>query len=115
MTIKGVNEYKGSSVKLKYSIRPKKVTGMKLSSPSKGKIKVNWTKSSSSNCSRYEIQYWKKGSSKKKLVKVSGYKNTTKSISNLSKGSRYYVRIRQYKNGEYSDWSSSKYITVKKK
>ena len=114
VTIKGKNSLTGSVTKT-FDIEPKKVSSLKLSSPSAGKMKVSWKKSTSGNCSRYEIQYWRSSnSSSKKTVKVTGYKNTSKTISGLTKGKKYVVRIRQYKNGQYSDWTSTKSITVKK-
>jgi len=114
VTIKGKKNMTGSVTK-SFNIIPKKVTNLKLSSTSAGKMKVTWTKSNSANCARYEIQYWKKGaSSNKKLVKVFGYKNTAKTIGGLSKGTSYVVRIRQYKNDQYSNWTGTKTIKVKK-
>ena len=114
VTIKGKNSLTGSVTK-SFDIVPKKVSSLKLSSTSAGKMKVSWKKSTSGNCSRYEIQYWRSSdTSNKKTVKVTGYSNTSKTISGLAKGKKYVVRIRQYKNGQYSDWTSTKSITVKK-
>jgi len=114
VTITGKNNATGTVTKT-IKIIPKKVTNLKLSSPSAGKMKVTWAKSTSANCARYEIQYWRSGyASNKKLVKVTGYKNTSKTISKLTKGKTYIVRIRQYKNGQYSNWTATKSIKVKK-
>ena len=54
----------------------------------------------------------------KKTVTVKGPKVTAKTITKLTGGKKYYVRIRTYKTvskkNYYSAWSKMKSITVKK-
>ena len=49
---------------------------------------------------------------------VKGYSKTSKKITNLKGGKKYYVRVRTYKtvNGTkyYSPWSKTKTVTTKK-
>lgn len=90
-----------------------------LSTKSKS-ITVKWKKVTASG---YQIQYSTSGSMKNpKTVKVASGTATSKKISKLKKGKKYYVRVRAYKtytksNGSkytyYSSWSSKKSITVK--
>ena len=68
----------------------------------------------------YQIQYstYKDFSKGKKLVTISGYKSTSKTVKKLKGKKKYYVRIRAYKtiNGvrNYSPWSKYKAVTTKK-
>ena len=79
----------------------------KLSSTTKGKLKVSWSKVS--GATGYEVQYSTRADmSGKKTVKVTSVSTVTKTPS-LSSGTTYYVRIRPYKtvngktyNGIYS-------------
>ena len=68
----------------------------------------------------YQVQYstdknFKKGN---KTVTVKGAKTNAKTISKLTKGKKYYVRVRTYKTVNktnfYSGWSKSSSVTVKK-
>ena len=70
----------------------------------------------------YQIQYSTAADfSNAKTVKVSGSSATSKTVSGLKSGKKYYVRIRTYKtlkiNGEsktvYSAWSSASSVKVK--
>ena len=62
-----------------------------------GKAKLTWKKVSASN--GYEIQYFEKANfSSYKTLKVSGTGTITGTISGLTKGKTYYVRLRAYKN-----------------
>lgn len=93
---------------------PKTVSTPTLST-SKKSIKVKWSKVS---CSGYLIQYSTSSSmSNPKSVYVSS-SYSSKTISNLKKGKKYYVRIKAYKlykDKKYysSSWSNKKSITVK--
>lgn len=80
------------------------------------KITVKWKKVSEAK--GYEIQYSTSKSFSKnvKSVKVKGQSKTSKTISGLKKGKKYYVRMRinKIKNGTTvsSEWSKSKNVTV---
>ena len=68
----------------------------------------------------YQIQYSPSSSFSygNKTVKVKGAKNSAKTISNLTWGNTYYVRVRAYKSAGgktfYSAWSSKKKIKISK-
>lgn len=114
VTIKGKGNYTGSVSKT-FKICPKKTKIKKLSSPGKGKLKVNYTKQT--NITGYQITYSTNNDFKNKSSKL--YKTTklSKTISGLSSGKTYYVKVRTYKtvNGTryYSGYSSVMYIKVK--
>ncbi|MCD8189017.1 MAG: Ig-like domain-containing protein [Clostridiales bacterium] len=81
------------------------------------KMTVKWKK----NCKAtgYQIQYSTSSDfSSYKTVTVSSYKTVKKTISKLTKGKKYYVRVRAYKTVSgtkyYSAWSSTKSVTIKK-
>lgn len=82
-----------------------------------GKKQLTASWSSVSGISGYEVQYStskKMKNAKKVSVKKSSKKTT---IKKLTKGKKYYVRLRTYKtvNGKkiYSDWSAVKNVKVK--
>lgn len=97
---------------------PKAPTLSSLKTKSKA-ITVKWKKT---NCTGYQIQYsLKKDMSKPKTANASNTA-TTKKISKLKKGKKYYVRIRaKYvktdsagkKHTYWGKWSGKKSITVK--
>ncbi|MCC8066114.1 MAG: Ig-like domain-containing protein, partial [Clostridiales bacterium] len=96
-----------------------RLTGTKLSSLSSssiGKMTVKWKKAS--NVSGYQIQYStsKKFASGNKTKLVSGKSKTSYTLSGLTAGKTYYVRVRTYKtvSGKkyYSAWSSTSSKTI---
>ena len=96
---------------------PSKTTLSSVSSPSAGKMKVTWKKNTA--VTGYQIQYSLKSSfASPKTVTVSKNTQTSTTISSLTKGKKYYVRIRSFKtvSGKkyYSAWSASKATTIKK-
>lgn len=110
------NGYTGKIVKY-YNIIPKKQTVSSINSSSKKKLKVTWKKDKT--VSGYQVQYStskKFYKTKSKAVLVSK-KNTSKTISNLKSGKKYYVRVRAYKTVDgkrvYGSWSSVKTVKVK--
>ncbi|MCD7882662.1 MAG: leucine-rich repeat protein [Lachnospiraceae bacterium] len=98
-----------------------RLTGTTLSSvknTSSKKLTVKWKKTT--NVTGYQIQYstsksFTSGSNTKSL-KVKGATKTSETLSGLTKGKTYYVRVRTYKtvNGTtyYSAWSEAKKIKV---
>ena len=98
---------------------PKGTSLSKVTSPKKAQLKVTWKKQATQTTG-YQVQYstdknFKKGN---KTVTVKGAKTTAKTISKLTKGKKYYVRVRTYKTVNktnfYSGWSKSTSVTVKK-
>jgi hypothetical protein len=86
-------------------------------------VTVEWKKQSqkmsASRISGYQIQLStdKNFSKNVKKATVAGYKKTSKKISGLKSGKKYYVRIRTYKKtggtNLYSDWSKVKSVKVR--
>ena len=110
ITLKG--NYSGTITKT-FTIKPKKVTISSAKSSAKKKITVKWKKSSGSV--KYQIAYKKKGGSwKYKTVSSTTYKKT---LTGLTSGKYYYVKVRAYKkvSGKtyYGSWSSTKKVKVK--
>lgn len=115
-TITFKNKYKGTDT-VSFVIVPKPTTLSSVTAGT-GKITVKWT-ALTTQTTGYQIQYSTSSTFATGTKTVNVTKNTTtgKSISNLTKGKKYYVRIRTYKtvDGEnyYSSWSAKKYATVK--
>ena len=114
VTFKG--NYSGTK-KLTFEIVPAKVTLSKLTAGSKA-LTAKWK--TVSGATGYEVQYStsKKFTSKTtKTVKIKSSKTKKTTIKKLTKGKKYYVRIRAYKTVNkkpvYGSWSSVKSIKVK--
>lgn len=80
----------------------------KASKAGKGKLSVSWKKNS--KASGYQIRYSLKSSfSGAKTVTVKSGKTTTKKLTGLKRGKRYYITVRAYKTVKgkkyYSSWS----------
>lgn len=104
-----------------FTVKPKPLSQNKVDKlvNKKGKkAQISWT--FCENANGYEIQYStdKKFSKGVKTVKIKNNKSSSKTISKLKKGKKYYFRIRAYRtlNGkkEYSKWSAKKSIKIKK-
>lgn len=116
VTVKFKGNYTGS-VTAYYNIIPKKQTVSSVKSSAKKKLTVKWKKDSL--VSGYQIRYSTSSKfykSKTKTVTVSK-KNTSKTLSKLTSGKKYYVQVRAYKtiNGKkvYGSWSAAKSVKVK--
>jgi len=100
----------------KTTVRLKATTLSSVKSSSSKKMTVKWSKKSS--VTGYQIQYSRSSSfsSGNKTVTVAGSSKKSKTISGLTKGKTYYVRIRTYKtvNGKkyYSAWSAKKKVKI---
>lgn len=116
ITIKGKGSYTGTK-KLSFSIVPKAPTFSKLKSSSRGKLTATWKRVS--GVTGYQIQYSLKSNFSGAKSVTAGASTSSKTISKLKKGKRYYVRVRSYKkvSGKkyYSAWSKTRKVTVKKK
>ncbi|MCD8054100.1 MAG: fibronectin type III domain-containing protein, partial [Lachnospiraceae bacterium] len=112
-----VKAYSGSSTSSYKGVKIVRLTTPSLSSvknSSSKKLSVKWTKVS--KVTGYQLQYsTSKSFSGSKTVTVSG---TSKTISGLTKGKTYYVRLRTYKKvsglNYYSAWSSTKKVKITK-
>ncbi len=113
------NEYAGENT-FYFFVKPKKQAVSKLSTARKS-ITAKWKKDKAA--SGYEIQLATNKSFTKSVKKftVSGNTSTSKKITNLKKGKRYYIRIRSFKSVKvdgkttkmYSDYSAAKSIICK--
>jgi hypothetical protein len=110
------SQYKAASVKVKLTVKPQKPSVKSAKAVKGRKLTVSWKKDS--KASGYVVQCSLKKNFKSGVKKLDTKKasKTSASFSKLSKGKKYYVRIRTYKTVKvnkkstkiYSDWSSVK-------
>lgn len=90
----------------------------RVKNSAKKTVTVNWKKVA--KCKGYQIQYTQDKKFEKKVTtkKVKKQSQSSLKLTKLTKGKKYYVRVRSYTtyNGKtyYSAWSSVKSTTVKK-
>ena len=110
ITFKG--KYSGTKT-LYFTIKPKATSISSLKAGSK-KFTVKWKKQATQTTG-YQVQYSKKANFKS--AKKANTKKLNVTLKRLSKGSKYYVRVRAYKtiNGQkvYTKYSAKKTVTVK--
>ena len=112
----GSTTYTGSYTAVK-TVRLTAVSLSSVKNSASKKITAAWAKNS--KASGYQVQYSTNSSfSDSKTVTVSGASTLSKTISSLTKGKTYYVRVRAYKTVSgtkyYSAWSSKKSVKVSK-
>lgn len=110
------NKYTGTTKKT-FKINPKSINLSSVKSNTRGKLTASWRKNTA--VTGYEIKYGVKSSfSGAKTTTISSYKTTSRTISNLTRGKKYYVKMRCYKtvNGVkyYSKWGSTKTVMIKR-
>lgn len=115
IVVKMIGNYGGTKT-LYFKINPVKTTIEKLTPGSK-KITINITKQSS-QVTGYQLQFSTSKAFTNAVTKtISSYGTTKYTLSGLSTGKTYYVRVRTYKTvGEknyYSGWSAYKYAKAK--
>lgn len=115
--VDGVRYYSKWSSHKSAVVVPKKVTLNPLTSTSAGKMTAKWTQNA--YATGYELEYSTSSSfSGAKVVDITSNATVTKTVSSLTKGKKYYARVRAYtKIGStkyYSAWSSVRSVTVKK-
>lgn len=115
VTITFKNDYSGT-VKKTFKINPKATSISKVKAQSKA-CTVAWKKQTTQTTG-YQIQYSTSSSFKSanKIVNVGKNSTLSQKISKLTKGKKYYIRVRTYKTVEqvdyYSSWSSAKSVRV---
>lgn len=99
-----------------------KVTGLKATALSKGRIQLKWTgypTNYKNGYSRYVIEYKTSAKGAYKRLKLSGDSNGSYTLKSLKKGKTYYFRIRSYvkdTNSYVKAYSSySKVLKIKAK
>lgn len=117
ITASETKEYKKATKKIYVTVNPKGTSISSLKSLYRGNATVQWKKNTS--VTGYQIQYSKKSNFTASKTTTIGSKNTTKkTITGLTRGYRYYVRIRTYKTVSgvkyYSAWSGKKSVVVKR-
>lgn len=121
VTVKFKTNYSGTK-KLYYQIKPK-VTGIRKVTPLKKAMQVVVKKGT--GVSGYEVCYstdaaFKKGKNTHTLT-LKGVNAVKKTVKQLERGKRYYVRVRTYKtakeNGKtvklVSNWSTTRKVTIR--
>lgn len=109
------NRILGKEAYVKGMTKPYKVSNIRLSTASRA-MTVRWNKTT---CTGYHIRYsTSKDFSSYKTVTVKGSSNLYRKISSLTKGKRYYVKVRGYKAYSgyptvYGTWSDIKSIVIK--
>lgn len=118
VTFKG-KYYSGKLTKT-FTINPKKTSLRTIKAVGK-RFNVSW-KAQKKQVTGYQIQYaTNKNFKNAKSIWVKNYKTTKKEISKPQKKTKYYFRIRTYKNVKvngktqkfYSAWSSTKKVSIK--
>ncbi len=109
--------YKKTSKNIVLKVVPKVVSLRSLKSTYRGRSTVRWYKNSS--VTGYQIQYSKNSNfSSAKIATVSNKNTTTKTLTSLTRGKRYYVRIRTYNKisgvNYFSAWSEKKSVVVRR-
>lgn len=121
VTAKGTSAYKKATTTLTIIVVPQKETVKSLKSTKKAQLTVSWKKDS--KASGYQIQYsTNKNFKNAKTVVVKKNSTTSQTIKKLTKGKKYYVRVRAYKTvkvdgknvSKYGSFSSVKTIKVRK-
>ena len=107
--------YNAVSAKISISVRPLPVSSLSLKSSAKGQATASWKQVKS--ITSYQIQY--STASSMKSAKTITVKGTSKSavLKKLTRGKKYYVRIRTVKTvskkNYYSTWSKTASVKVK--
>ena len=107
--------YNTVSAKISISVRPLPVSSLSLKSSAKGQATASWKQVKS--ITSYQIQY--STASSMKSARTITVKGTSKSavLKKLTKGKKYYVRIRTVKTASkknyYSTWSKTTSVKVK--
>ncbi|WWR18238.1 leucine-rich repeat protein [Lachnospiraceae bacterium JLR.KK009] len=108
--------YNDKTLKVTVKVSPSKASAPSLKTLRGRKLKVSWKKDR--RATGYQVQYCTSKAFKKgvKTITISKNKTLTKTIPKLTKGKRYYVRVRAYKSVKvnkktqklYGAWSSVK-------
>ena len=107
--------YNTVSAKISISVRPLPVSSLSLKSSAKGQATASWKQAKS--ITSYQIQY--STASSMKSARTITVKGTSKSavLKKLTRGKKYYVRIRTVKTvgkkNYYSTWSKTASVKVK--
>ena len=114
VTVSGLGYYKGKTT-VTFTIQPKKTSFSSAKNTKKGTVSLKWKKNTQAD--GYEIVYSTSSSFYYPGTKTVTKKTST-TLSGLSKGYTYYIKIRAYKKSSgtkiYSDYGSVKKVYIKK-
>lgn len=116
VTARADGRYKAAKAKVKLTVIPKNVGGLKVKAQPGGRCKVSWNKTP--KVSGYQIRYSAKSSMKSsKIAKAAGAKKNIM-LKKLKKNKKYYVQIRAYSKvgGKmyYGNWSKKKTVKARR-
>lgn len=107
VTTKNTKDKKEQSVKIKVTVKPKKVTSFKVSSKTATSYTLSWAKSAGASAYRIYV----KDTKTNKWVKLADTKNTNYTVKNLAVGSSASYRVKAYakvgKKTYYSPYSNT--------
>lgn len=95
-TITGKGYYSGKKT-ITFKIVPKKTSLSKVSSAKKGQLTVKWKRDSKATGYQVVIAKNKKFKTGKKTANITKNKTTSKTFKKLTKGKKYYAKVRAYK------------------
>lgn len=114
---KGTTRYNPASKEIKITVKPNKPV-IKVTSPSKGKVKVLITKVK--GATKYQVKYGRNDKYYNKYIthKENEYTKTSTTIKNRKSGVYYYVQVRAYKtldNGDkvWGNWTTLRKVRAK--
>lgn len=115
ITIKGKGNYTGSK-KIRFQILPKKAELKSLKSNGAKAMTASWSRMS--GVSGYQMEYGKNRNFKGSKKITADGNATSRTVSGLTGGSTYYVRIRAYKKvgskTYYGAWSGAAKVKIRK-
>lgn len=114
--IKGIGKYTGEKT-ISFYIVPKKISIKAPIALGSKKLKVSWKRNATASGYQIQLATDKKFTKGVRKVNISKNSTTSKTISRLKKGKRYYMRVRAYKKvgGKkyYGKYSGVKSVKVK--
>lgn len=110
-------KYKKTVKKIMITVKPKQLKITRLKNPIAKTIETAWTKDSSVD--GYVLQYARNiNFTNPNTLYMRASEINTRKIGRLTKGKKYYVRVRSYKSVDgdkyFSKWSSIRYILIRK-
>ena len=117
ITAAATKNYNAGTKKVTVTVNPASTKLSSVKNSASKSMKVAWKKNAA--VTGYQVQYaTAKNFKSAKTVAVKKAKTTSTTVKKLTKGKKYYVRIRTYQKvgGKtyYSAWSASKNVTIKK-
>jgi|GEM_PF-1580330 len=115
ITAKATRTYNAATKKITVTVNPKGKTLSSVATNKNGQLTAKWKKAS--DITGYQLRYSTSSKMKNaKTISAGIAKTTSKTITGLSKGKKYYVQLRTYKKSGsktyYSGWSSTKSVTT---